>query len=36
MIVDIAIFFLKIIEKNQGKSSFYTETAKARLNKIEY
>lgn len=26
----------KIIEKSQGKSSFYTETAKARLNKIEY
>lgn len=26
----------KIIEKGQGQASFYTETAKARLNKIEY
>lgn len=26
----------KIIEMGQGQSSFYTETAKARLNKVEY
>ncbi|MBZ0154895.1 MAG: tetratricopeptide repeat protein [Alphaproteobacteria bacterium] len=26
----------KIVEKGQGHPSFYTETAKARLNKIEY
>jgi tetratricopeptide (TPR) repeat protein len=26
----------KIIEKGEGKPSFYSETAKARLNKIEY
>lgn len=26
----------KLIEASQGQISFYTETAKARLNKIEY
>ncbi len=26
----------KILEKSKGQTSFYTETAKARLNKIEY
>lgn len=30
------IWLNKIIDKSKGQSSFYSETAKARLNKIEY
>jgi tetratricopeptide (TPR) repeat protein len=34
--VNTRLWLNKIVEKSNGQTSFYTETAKARLNKVEY